>query len=129
MKLITRILLPLCLLLPITTFGETMDDLVKRDGLYYKEFTDVPFTGKTTGATQGTIRNGKREGIWVEYHDNGQLRSKGTYKDGKRDGEWVRYYDNGQLRSYKNGNRDGDFCTVCYFVDCQLTHLKGALCN
>ena len=110
MKLITRILLPLCLLLPITTFGETMDDLVKRDGLYYKEFTDVPFTGKTTGATQGTIRNGKREGIWVEYHDNGQLRSKGTLKDGKWDGPWVLYYENGQLwfkGTYKDGKWDG----------------------
>ena len=112
MKLITRILLPLCLLLPITTFGETMDDLVKRDGLYYKEFTDVPFTGKTTGATQGTIRNGKREGIWVEYHDNGQLRSKGTLKDGKWDGPWVQYHDNGQLRSkgtYKGGEKEDDW--------------------
>ncbi len=112
MKLITRILLPLCLLLPITTFGETMDDLVKRDGLYYKEFTDVPFTGKTTGATQGTIRNGKREGIWVEYHDNGQLRSKGTLKDGKWDGPWAQYHDNGQLRSkgtYKGGEKEDDW--------------------
>tara|TARA_B100001971_G_C18039092_1_gene456659 strand:+ start:145 stop:294 length:150 start_codon:yes stop_codon:yes gene_type:complete len=29
--------------------GETMDDLVERDGLYYKQFTDVPFTGKQLG--------------------------------------------------------------------------------
>jgi hypothetical protein len=47
------------------TLGETMDDLVKRDGLYYKEFADVPFTGKTTGKEQGAIRNGKKEGLWV----------------------------------------------------------------
>lgn len=30
-------------------FGETMDDLVKRDGLHCKKFSDVPFTGKVTG--------------------------------------------------------------------------------
>ena len=58
-------------------------ELVKRDGHYYKEFTDVPFTGKTTGKKQGTIRNGKKEGPWVEYHDNGPLFWKRTFKDGK----------------------------------------------
>ena len=91
MKLITKILFPLCLLFPITTFGETMDDLVKRDGLYYQKFTNVPFTGKITGEPkniffgkeQGTIRNGKKEGPWVRYHFNGQLWMKGTYKDGE----------------------------------------------
>ena len=30
------------------------DDLVKRDGFHYKKFTDLPFTGKTTGKTQGS---------------------------------------------------------------------------
>jgi len=30
-----------------------MDDLMKRDGFYYREFTDVPFTGKITGKEQG----------------------------------------------------------------------------
>ena len=62
--------------------GETMDDLEKRDGLYYKEFTDVPFTGNITGTKQGTIRIGKKHGPWVFYHDNGQLDSEGTFKDG-----------------------------------------------
>jgi len=39
----------------------SIGELVKRDGHYYKEFTDVPFTGKTTGKKQGTIRNGKKK--------------------------------------------------------------------
>ena len=29
-------------LFPSIAFGETMDDLVKRKGLYYKKYTDVP---------------------------------------------------------------------------------------
>ena len=69
--------------------GETMDDLVKRDGLYYKKFTDVPFTGDITGKSQGKIKNGKKEGPWIRYHKNGQLENKGIYKDGKKDGLWV----------------------------------------
>ena len=41
-------------------------ELIKRDGLYYKKFTDVPFTGKITGKEQGLIKNGGKEGFWTE---------------------------------------------------------------
>ena len=89
----------------------TIDDLVKRDGLYYKEFTDVPFTGEISDkTTQGTFRNGEKEGPSVEYQDNGQLSYEGTYKDGKKEGPWVLYDDDGQLLSkgtYKDGKKVG----------------------
>jgi len=39
----------------------------------YKKFADVPFTGEVTGEHQGRIKNGKKDGPWVYYHDNGQL--------------------------------------------------------
>jgi hypothetical protein len=45
----------LVLLFPALALGETMDDLVKRDGLHYKKFTDVPFTGEVTGKKQGSL--------------------------------------------------------------------------
>ena len=106
MNLITKILFPLCLLFPITTFGETMDDLVERDGLYYKKFTDVPFTGTITGKSQGEIKNGRKDGSWTVHHDNGQLWWKGTYKHYRPNGPWVWYHDNGQL-SYKGTYKDG----------------------
>jgi antitoxin component YwqK of YwqJK toxin-antitoxin module len=98
------------LLFPALALGETMDDLVQRDGLYYKNFTDVPFTGNITGKTQGTIRNGKEEGPWIHYWDNGQLSWKGTYKDGKKEGLWITYFTTGQLLSkgtYKDGKEVG----------------------
>tara|TARA_A100001037_G_scaffold260956_1_gene249696 strand:- start:152 stop:565 length:414 start_codon:yes stop_codon:yes gene_type:complete len=97
-------------LFPSIAFGETMDDLVERDGIYYKKFTDVPFTGKVTGTTQGSLKNGKKVGPWVEYWSNGQLRMKGNYKDGERDGSWVRYYEDGQLGwkgTYRDWKREG----------------------
>ena len=59
-------------------------DLTEREGLYYKKFSDVPFTGKVTGEEQGSFRNGKREGEWVSYYENGQLWEKGTFKNGKK---------------------------------------------
>jgi len=85
-------------------------DLVWRKGLYYKKFSDVPFTGKTTGKTQGTFKNGKKDGPCVDYWDNGQLESKGTYENGKMDGPYVSYHDNGQFRAkgtLKDGKREG----------------------
>jgi len=52
------------------------DDLVKREGLYHKKFTDVPLT------VEGT------------QHDViGQLMEKGTYKNGKQEGERVSHLD------------------------------------
>ena len=90
------------------TVGETIDDLVKRDGIHYEKFTTVPFTGKVTGEIQGSFKDGKEIGPWVFYYDNGQLSSKGTYKDGKKEGPWVRYYEDGQLQEkgyYKNGKK------------------------
>ena len=38
------------------------DDLVEREGLLHKKFTDVPFTGKTTGQTQETYKDGVIDG-------------------------------------------------------------------
>ena len=58
------------------------DDLEERDGHFYRKFSDVPFTGKTTGRLQGTFKDGKRDGSWVGYKKNGQLWWKETYKNG-----------------------------------------------
>ena len=96
-------------------------DLVYRDGLYYKKFTEVPFTGKITGKTIGSFKNGKEDGSWVYYHDNGQLDSKGDYKNGNGDGFWIGYYENGQLKSkgnWKNGKKDGSWFN--YYQNGQL---------
>ena len=98
MKHILAPILLLVFLFPTLALSEevTLDDLVERKGLYYKKFTDVPFSGKVTGGGQGEIKNGKREGPWVSYFENDQLWDKGDYKNGEREGPWVSYFDNGQ---------------------------------
>ena len=105
-------LVPALFLIPSIAMGETVmyEDLVKLEGLHYYKFTGEPFTGKITGKKQGSFKDGKRDGPWVEYHDNGQLNIRGIYKDGKRYGSWVGYYDSGQLKfkvSIKDGKRHG----------------------
>ena len=85
-------------------------DLVKRDGVYYEKFTDVPFTGNVNGKLVGSFKNGKMDGAWVVYYNNGQLFYKGNYRNGEKEGPWVEYYDNGQLKLkgvYKNGKEEG----------------------
>ena len=122
----TLFIIPLVLmsLVSFPGWGLTIDDLVKREGIYFKKFTDVPFTGEVEGQSQGKFRNGLREGYWVRFHDNGQLNYRGNYKNGKKVGHWVHYYPNGQLGSkgdYKNGNRVGYW--VRYWEDGTVWHL------
>ena len=78
----------LVLLFPALAMGAevTMDDLVLTDGLFYKKFTDVPFTGKVTGKNQGSFKNGKRDGPWVSYQRDGTVFEllTGTYRNGKK---------------------------------------------
>jgi len=103
-------LLFILLSLSIPSLGETMDDLVTRESLYYKKFTDVPFTGEVEGKEQGSFKDGKRDGRWRWYHDNGQLKDKLEYKEGKQEGRWVGYHKNGQLEfegEYKDGKPEG----------------------
>ena len=66
-----------------------------------------------------TTKNGEFDGLYTEWHENGQMASRGTYKNGKEDGLRTRWYENGQKvyeRTYKDGelveiigrwNRDG----------------------
>tara|TARA_R110000744_G_scaffold356457_1_gene463214 strand:+ start:185 stop:670 length:486 start_codon:yes stop_codon:yes gene_type:complete len=117
MKLINTLLTILLItLLSSPSWSTPFDELVKRDSLIYPKFSDVPFTGEVTGKAQGNLKNGKSEGDWLGYHDNGNLHFKGKYKDGKKEGLWVSYHDNGQLTgkgNYKNDKKDGDW--VLYY--------------
>ena len=108
------------LLFPSLALSEevTFDDLVEREGLFYKKFTDVPFTGKTTGQEQGTYKNGVLDGPWVWYYDNGQMWEKGDYKNGKMDGPWVFYDENGQNNPYRKRIRNHGY-------PCKIGNLQG----
>ena len=116
-------------LLSSPSWSVNVFDLVERNDLYYEKFSDVPFSGEVTGKYQGSFKNGKFDGTWISYDEDGQLRSKVNYKNGKLDGAWVGYHNNGQLRSkgnYKNGKLDG--AEVEYWINGQLKS-KGNFTN
>ena len=125
MKRILAPILLVVLLFPSLALGGevTFDDLVITNDLYYKKFTDVPFTGEVMG--RGNIKDGKKDGPWVSYNKDGRVSARETYKDGKLNGPRVEYeyYSNGQLRykdTYKNGEIDGAW--VWYHNNGQLQY-------
>ena len=111
MKLIKTLLTILFIsLLSSPSWSAAIDDIVEREGVYYKKFTDVPFNGEVTGREQGSFKNGKRHGAWVWYYENGQLSWKISYNNGYFTGDSVSYYRNGQLKwkgAWKSNMREG----------------------
>ena len=64
------------------------EDLIKRkDGLYYKKYARVPFTGAAK-----------------DFYENNQLKGCDNYKEGEKHGPYEWFYENGQLSS--EGNYD-----------------------
>ena len=143
------------LLFPSLASSEEVNwnDLVRREGLYYKKFSEMPFTGEITGQTRGHLKDGVKGGPWIRHWNNGQvhykrsykdgvedglflmywqskhLRLEGFYKDGMENGPWVSYHENGQLHyksSYNDGVKDGHW--VAYWADGQLMY-KGSYKN
>ena len=111
------------------SLAETSENLLTRDGLFYKKFSNVPFTGtineirpqtaeegnQPTKQVDGThieanYKDGKLHGQYTSYFDNGQLSRTGKYVNGKKHGLWSFYYSNGQLSKkgeYQRGQKIG----------------------
>ena len=54
----------------------------------------------------GTLLNGKKDGFFTNWYENGQKESEGTHKDGKKEGLLITWHENGQKFSesiYKDG--------------------------
>lgn len=79
-----------------------MKDLVERDGLYFKKFSDDPFSGKVKGKVTGNLKRGKWYGDYRKYNEDGTLSLTGKYKNGKKDGRWLTYDRNGDLALQEN---------------------------
>jgi antitoxin component YwqK of YwqJK toxin-antitoxin module len=87
-------------------------NLVFRDGLLYSDsLTTEPFTGHYKGKVMGKsieyeVVDGKRNGIFILYNENGFVETLGYLKENKNHGEWKYYYPNGELESVGIFNDD-----------------------
>ena len=69
------------------------------DGSNMKQGLWVKFApgDKTKVLEEGTYKDNKKEGIWKEYYDNGNLKSEITYVSNKPDGYAKLYYESVKL--------------------------------
>jgi len=93
-----------------TYSGIPVNEEPKADGQYLYQEHEYNFSKYPEFFA--TINNGEEDGMYREWHENGQKKSEGAYKDGKEDGLWTTYYwyENGQKESevtYKDGELDG----------------------
>jgi hypothetical protein len=89
---------------------------------YIKKFSDEKVNGKVFQMIDdiqvplGKMKNGKKDGLWTGWDDNGQKKSKGTYKDGKMDGLWTLWYDNGQ-KMYNGTFKNGELLSYIAYLE------------
>ena len=57
-------------------------------------FAENAYTQNTYNKTD---KHGRRQGKWIEYHDNGQIRYKGQFKNNEPIGEFLYYSEAGTL--------------------------------
>ena len=43
------------------------------------------------------MKDGKKNGKWTEWYENGQMASEGSYQEDKKNGKWTAWYKNGQI--------------------------------
>ena len=86
----------LCINFGLTCEKINSKNLIYRDGKYYTKYNDNPFTGIISGENQGKLVYGKREGDWLHFNEEGQLKSKGTYLNGLYHGLFE-IFEDGQL--------------------------------
>jgi antitoxin component YwqK of YwqJK toxin-antitoxin module len=57
------------------------------------------------------FKNGKRDGEWKEYYENGNLKWLKHFNNDKEDGEWREFYESGKLKkkiNFKDGKVHGE---------------------
>ncbi len=90
-----------------------------RSGIYYKKGAQAPYSGILYGLYENgkaryqlTVKNGKPDGVSVEWDETGQKRQESHYVEGVLNGPIRTWHKNGQKASeggYKDGKPDGRF--------------------
>jgi antitoxin component YwqK of YwqJK toxin-antitoxin module len=92
-------------------WSESLNDLVIREGLLFPKFSDELFNGRVDGMITGNVRNGLWDGEYLEFRDDGQLKTKIIFKDGKIESPIKKFsgndYTQGPWAEYNLVMRDG----------------------
>lgn len=82
----------------------------KRTGKWVFFGSDRPSSGvqKYGKVEEGYFVNGRKEGVWIQYHKDGKTISlKGNYNNNRPEGDYKRYFKNGKLREAGSFSKDG----------------------
>ena len=99
-------------------YDETLNE---RDGVSYTKETNKPYSGQVFSLydhgmkkAEGTIKDGKKDGLWTDWYQNGQKEREITYKDGNLDGLYSNWYENGQKMT-EDIHKDGKLISEKYW--------------
>lgn len=81
------------------------------DGKPVKNGRFIVFNSEGGGKMiEGNYRDGKQDGEWITYYQNGQRSAVDHFRNGVQDGLHQSWYANGQMAAkgyYKDGKREG----------------------
>ncbi len=100
--------------------------LVIKDGLIYQYGKNTPYTGHEKSVVKGKlieydVKDGKKNGTFKLYYQNGKLEMTGNIKMGKNEGTWKYYNTDGSLESIGKFKDDkSDSAWEWYYNDGKL---------
>ncbi len=65
---------------------------------------------------EGSLKNGKRHGIWTFYHENGKVWSTGEFDMGKSEGRFEIFDEQGQIK-FKHYYENNEIVKEEYFLN------------
>lgn len=81
-----------------------IDSLRKRQGIWEEYYNSGELKGK------GKYKNDVKTDEWIYYYPDGKIEQQGKYTSGKPDVQWIWYYPNGNIlreENYIKGKREG----------------------
>jgi antitoxin component YwqK of YwqJK toxin-antitoxin module len=98
---------------------QNVEHLIFKNKLAFKPESEKPYTGKVFRLNrkgniefEGYLNEGKRDGEFTFYDEDGIVNKIENYRDGEENGEFIYYFNDGRVmskRSYKDGKEDGKF--------------------
>ena len=79
--------------------------LISLDGLSQTEYQRYTYPNGQI-SSEGTLRNGKPDGLWKTYYESGQLKSVGKRTDFLLDSTWLFFKENGDTSLIVNYKKD-----------------------
>ncbi len=73
---------------------------------------NIFYYGNKQKSSEGTMKDGKPDGLWKSYYVNGNLKSIGKWSNNQLDSVWNFYNENGTIKNkinYLNGKKNGYF--------------------